>query len=230
MIDIHTHLLPLVDDGSTSEEESFAILKRYEKKGVKAVVLTPHFKGKYKTTAKEIKILFENFCRRAKASGINLKLFLGQEIHNYKDIVKDLVNGKFLTINGTKYVLFEAGRVGSNEFTEKVYRIVINGFVPIIAHVERYPSIKEKDIIEVKNMGALIQVNAGSLFTRHNRKRKRFVNRLIRQSLVDLISSDAHTSRKNYFIKAYRRVRLKFGKGEAKRLFYDNPKKILENY
>ena len=226
MIDIHTHLLPFVDDGSCSDEESFKILKTYQKKGVKAVVLSPHYKGRFKHNAFELEKRFDEFAKKANIFGVSLTLYLGQEIHNYQGLLKDLTDKKLLTINKSKYVLFETGRSRNSDFTETIYTLIKSGYVPVVSHVERYAHITKKDIIEAKRMGALIQVNASSFFKREHR---RYVKKLMKLSLIDVVASDAHTTRKNYFLMAYRRVAIRYGRERAKKLFVYNPKMIIED-
>jgi protein-tyrosine phosphatase len=227
MIDLHTHILPLVDDGSESIESSLSVLKKYQKKGVKAVVLTPHYKGKYKTHGKELFTLFLEFCKTVHNNGIDIKLYLGQEIHNYSGIINGLKQEKLLSINDSKYVLLELEHSRKHDLTESVYSLIRAGYIPIIAHVERYAYLMLSQVKELKELGALIQVNAGSVVAINRRRRKKRAKTLIKNGLVDFIASDAHVNRKNYFFRAYRRIKLRFGKTFANELFYLNASKIL---
>ncbi len=227
MIDIHTHILPLVDDGSESLETSLTLLEKYQKKGVKAVVLTPHFKGKFKTSGKELKDIFLEFCNKVKERGITIKLFLGQEIHNYSGVINGLKEEKIITINDSKYVLLEPEHSKKHDLTESVYSLIRAGYIPIIAHVERYAYLTINQVKELKELGALIQVNAGSIVALNRRHRRKRAKTLITNGLVDFIASDVHANRKNYFFRAYRRIKLRFGKTIANELFYKTASKIL---
>lgn len=227
MIDLHTHILPLVDDGSESIKASLSVLKKYQKKGVKAVVLTPHYKGKYKTHGKELLNLFLEFCKTVRNNGIDIKLYLGQEIHNYTGIINGLKQEKLLSINSSKYVLLEPEHSRKHDLTESAYSLIRAGYIPIIAHVERYAYLTLDKVKELKELGALIQVNAGSVVAINRRHRKKRAKTLIKNGLVDFIASDAHVNRKNYFFRAYRRIKLRFGKTFANELFYLNASKIL---
>ena len=231
MIDLHTHILPLVDDGSESIEASLSVLKKYQKKGVKAVVLTPHYKGKYKKHGKELYKLFSEFCSVVKERGIDIKLYLGQEIHINSKIISELKEEKLFSINNSKYVLLEPEHSRKHDLTESVYSLIRAGYIPIIAHVERYAYLTLNKVKELKELGALIQVNAGSVVAINRMRRKKRAKTLIKNGLVDFIASDAHVNRKNYFFRAYRRIKLRFGKTFANELFYLNASKILKlNY
>jgi protein-tyrosine phosphatase len=111
--------------------------------------------------------------------------------------------------------------------TEVVYALIYDGFIPIVAHVERYVYISISDVLEIKSMGGLIQVNAGSLVGDVKGRLKRRVKKLIKLSLVDFIASDAHASRHNYLKSAYDYVNKKFGNETANKLFIENAKKII---
>lgn len=226
MIDIHSHLLPMVDDGSVSTELSLALLKKAERKGVTDVVLTPHYKGKYRKTSKEIIERYKEFNKSKSLLNINVNLHLGMEIQYSPNVLSKLKTGELITLNGTKYVLIEIGHNNLVDVTEVAYEFIREGFVPIFAHVERYGHITTKDIEEIKKLGGLIQVNARSVVYKGTRRRRKRTRKLIRHSLVDFIASDEHCGRTNYIVKAYKYVKRHYGKQVAKKLFCENAKKI----
>jgi protein-tyrosine phosphatase len=227
MIDVHSHLLPLVDDGSDSEELSLYLLKQAGLFGVTDMILTPHYKEGFKTSPEELKEIFSKFNQKKNEQGINVNLYLGNEIHYGKNTRKHLKDCSVLTLNGTKYVLVEFDYFKPIDATEVVYALIYDGFIPIVAHVERYVYISISDVLEIKSMGGLIQVNAGSLVGDVKGRLKRRVKKLIKLSLVDFIASDAHASRHNYLKSAYDYVNKKFGNETANKLFIENAKKII---
>ena len=227
MVDVHSHLLPMVDDGSASIRASLEILKELSENGVTDVILTPHYKGKFKKPIQELKERFLEFNERKKEQGININLHLGSEIHYSYSNVKNLIDGKVLTLNNTRYVLIELGHKPKDALGI-TKELLFNGFVPIFAHVERYTYLSKKELKIVKSIGALIQIDARSLVKKHY-KYKRRTKRLIKNGLVDFVASDMHLSRTNYFIDAYNYAKKKFGNETAEKLFVLNAKKIISN-
>ena len=111
MFDIHTHVLPLVDDGSGSVETSLNMLRFMVENGVTDVVLTPHYRGKYNKTAKELKSLFNQFKKQVLDAGINVNLYIGQEVFRTEDLIGLVESKKVLTLNDTNYVLLDTAPI-----------------------------------------------------------------------------------------------------------------------
>lgn len=207
MTDIHTHILPFVDDGSPSVEASLELLKNQAQSGVEAVVLTPHFSVErgYTVTGKALKTAFDSFVNEVVSAGINIKLYLGQEIcySTEFDVIELLKKGELLTINGSRYVLLE---FYFNERPESVsdviYSLKIAGYKVIVAHVERYKWITLNTVKSMRANGALIQINADSLFGKNGFRAKHFCKKLIKEGLINLIASDEHSFRPSMLKKA----------------------------
>ena len=228
MIDIHTHILPEVDDGSASLECSLAMLNESVKQGATDIILTPHYRKEYKLSAKELKERFSKFKDQIDKSGLNVNLYLGQEVFIEKDYKTLLQNNEFLPINDGKHILIEFDYDIKRDVTEVVYEFVRMGYVPIVAHVERYQNYDHFLASEFKELGGLIQVNAESLVGKQKRIFGKKVKRLLKDDLVDFIASDVHFSRENYLGKAHSYIAKKFGKERAKQIFIENAKKIIE--
>ena len=227
MIDIHSHILPLVDDGSVDMENSLAMLKECYDIGITDVILTPHYRGKFCKTPQELTTAFRSFKRRVKKEGIAINVHLGQEIYFTSDFMNELSEGKILTLNGTKYILIECPYDDDCDVTDLVYELNYRDYVPIIAHVERFPYISFEEIKEIKKLGGLIQINASSLFSKDRRVDKKKIKKLFKNDLVDFVSSDAHYSRVNEMRRAYAYVEKKYGQKIAQKVFNDNAKKII---
>ncbi len=225
MIDIHSHILPLVDDGSKSLDDSLTMLKNLKKIGVKDVVLTPHNRGIYLCSKGQLKKEFEKFKKASASIGINL--YLGQEIYYNDSTLEKLKSGELLTINNSKHVLLEFGADNVSEIVEFTYLVKKAGFIPIIAHPERYNSLDSFDIEEIKSVGGLIQINASSIIN-GSFSTRRMVKKLLKLKLVDFIASDIHFNRKLVLDKAKKYVSKKFGKEMADVLFELNAKEILK--
>ena len=226
MIDIHSHILHGVDDGSKNLEQSLSMLAEEERQGVTDVVLTPHYRADYLTKSDKIRAKFDELKTVAEQKGINVKLWLGQEIYVFADIAKAIKDGKILTINGGKHVLVEFSLKHFNDISETVYLLKEKGFIPIVAHIGRYFYANRETAREVKDLGGLIQINANSVCGGFLYRRKTF--QMIKDGLVDFVASDVHYSRKNLMLKAYKKVEKKFGKETADKLFTENAKAILE--
>ncbi len=227
MIDIHSHVLPFVDDGSSSMEDSISLVKEAVKNGVKHLILTPHYREPYFHETGELKESFEKFKNEVLKNGLDINLYLGEEIFLSKDYKVLLKDGKLLTLNNTKFVLVEFGVCTDFEMTEMIYSIVKSGFKPIVAHVERYANIDETLANEIKHLGGFIQVNSGAIVDALNLKTKRRVKKLFESGVVDFVASDVHCVRKYSMKSAYDVVVKKYGKETADKVFYINAKEII---
>lgn len=227
MIDIHSHILHSVDDGSRNLEQSLAMLKEEENQGVTDVVLTPHYRADYLPKSDDIRLKFDELKKCAEQNGINVGLYLGQEIYAFEGVADALKDGKVLAMNGSKYVLVEFSSKHVNDIPETVYVLVKNGYIPIVAHLGRYFYANIETAREIKELGGLIQLNASSLCEPFAYKRKAFA--FIKAGLVDFVASDVHHNRKNYMLRAYKKVAKKFGQETADKLFTENAKAIIQD-
>ena len=188
MIDIHSHILYGVDDGSKDLSMSLAMLKEEMESGVTLVYLTPH-QNKQTLTGPLLKERYQSFLDEIKDKGIDIDIRLGSEIYYYPGLKQDLLSGKALTMDESKYVLVEFSTRTETNVSEIVYELVIAGFIPIIAHIERYPYLKKSDYFDIKDAGALIQINASS-FTHFSMRGT--IKYLLKNDLVDYVATDAH--------------------------------------
>jgi protein-tyrosine phosphatase len=227
MIDVHSHVLPFVDDGSTSLEESFKMLKESEEQGITDVIFTPHYREPYVWSSEGLKVAFEKFKKEKEQAGINVNVYLGQEIFLSQDFKKDFAEDKILTLNGTPYILVEFDYCTDFDMTEIIYLLVKDGFKPIVAHFERYTFVDVLTAQEIKNLGGYIQVNAGAITDAFNFKVKNRVKTLLEEDLVDFVASDVHSVRKNSMKSAYEKVKKKYGQETADRIFIENAKEII---
>lgn len=228
MIDIHTHILPAVDDGSKSIESSLAMLKDLSASGVTDAILTPHYRGKYVADKETIIKEFAKFKEIAK--DIDINLYLGREIYCNRESLNLLTEGKLLTLNGTKYVLLEFHYYNRSDIVEAVYTAKTRGFIPIVAHIERYEYLDFKnldDIFEIKSLGGLIQVNASSLSKKGDKTYNKRVKRLLKFDLVDFIASDCHDFRPIVIGEVRKTVEKRYGKERAIKLFDTNALPII---
>ena len=141
MKDLHTHILFGVDDACKDINESISLLKEAEKQGITELVITPHYikSTKYTCNNEEKKKRFIELQETAKKENINIKLYLGNEVYITEDFIKLLKKGEIQTINDSKYLLLEFP-MGNMLFNTKdiIYELVVSGYVPVLAHPERY--------------------------------------------------------------------------------------------
>ena len=232
LIDIHCHILPKVDDGPDSVEESLKILKDMRRQGIKHVIVTPHYRPEmFEPSMKRVIYSYRHLRDIAYDMGVSMSL--GCEYYRNEQIIEHMDNRKRPVMAGSRYVLIE---FSMNDLfptiRNYVYELITHGYQPIIAHVERYFCCQKMEKIqELKDMGALIQVNAGSVLGEEGWKLKKFCLDLMKKDLVDFVASDTHNTsdRKLNLKKCASYVTKKMGKQYAERIFFNNPLNILKN-
>ncbi len=216
MIDIHTHILYGVDDGSPNKDVSKYLIEEAVKNNVNKIILTPHQNEECKN-GKELRERFESFKEEFKK--YDIVFYLGSEIYYYPNMIKDLKTNDLLTFNDSKYVLVEFSTELETDIASVVYDLKVSGYNPIVAHIERYHYLKLSDYDEIKNNGALIQVNAKSFERKPYKKQLKY---LLKNNLVDFIASDCHNESRDLdfsFVKTF--INKKYKK-QYDKFFSDN--------
>lgn len=224
MIDIHTHVLPFVDDGSETLESSIDMIKTAVAHGVTDMILTPHFRAPFLMAKEKLQENFSAFKEEVKSRGIDVNLYLGQEIRITDKFNELFQKEKVITINGSKFVLVEFSFGRPKDIAEIVYELVRLGYIPIVAHLERYFYVDVSTALDIKRAGGLIQVNSSSIIGKNGFKIKRKVKRFFLRGLVDFVASDIHENRKYYMENAYKKIAKKFGEDVAENVFNLNAK------
>lgn len=233
MIDIHSHILPGIDDGSKSIEMTLDMIKRAEREGLKNIVATPHFRrGCFEITYNEVKDLVLKINKLLESEGIDIKVHAGQEVYFSEKIIDDFEEGIIGTINDGKYMLIEFPmRKIPKEAADYMYELKLRGVTPIIAHPERYSEVISN--VEVLNQfideGCLFQLNAGSVRGDFGKDVKKTAEKLIKYGVYSFIGSDAHNnkSRNTGILEESQEV---FKKNSyLEEVFLDNSKKLLNN-
>ncbi len=228
MIDIHTHILPLVDDGSDSVEKSIELLKEEKRLGVTDVFLTPHFRvGEYEYDKKTITEKFNEFIKKLEGIEGLPNVYLGQETFCDEGVYKRIEDKEIVCLGNSKAVLLEFNYKEETDIADYVYNFNVLGYYPIIAHVERYVYIDRYTIIAIKQNGGYIQVNAAAVVGRMGRHIQHFIFKLIKEGLVDFVASDVHHDTENHIKEAYELVKKKFSVKVADSLFKLNAKNYI---
>lgn len=195
IIDIHSHILYGIDDGSKTIEESLEILRKCRKEGIDKIILTPHYieNTDYNKNNKEKTEIFYQLKEEIKKQNIDIELYLGNEVYASDNILNLIEKNEILTINNSKYILIEFPLLNENlNDLNIIYNLKLSNLIPIIAHPERYEYITIDRIKEYINKGALIQINSGSLLNKYGKKPKKIVKQLIKSKLVHFIGNDIH--------------------------------------
>ena len=228
MIDIHSHIIPNVDDGARSVEETFNILKEAQEAGFTDVILTSHFLlNYYETNAQELQEVL-------KKQGTKINLHSGMEIYITNQMEELLENKKILTLANSRYMLIELPLATNVKYFDYVvYYLEAKGIKPIIAHPERYKCVqKDPDIVEEYiEKGCLIQCNYGSIVNLYGREAEKTIKTLLKKNQVHFLGSDVHRENGTYLIilDAIKKIRKIIGENKINELTTINPKKILQN-
>lgn len=229
--DIHCHILPGLDDGPKGLEDSLKMLDIARRDGIEMIVATPHaMDGIYNNSRHGINEAIKEFSAHSK----DIKILPGADIRLCFDLLTRMQNGDFPLINDRTYFLLElpGSRALPVPQIEKMISLFRQqGLVPIITHPERNLFLSEhKSIVEMfLNAGALFQITAGSITGNFGTKARDSALRMIRNGHAHAVASDAHDHihRPPLLSDAYKLVGDKFGAVEAKRLFRDNPFRII---
>jgi protein-tyrosine phosphatase len=230
MIDIHSHILPGVDDGSPSVEISLEMLRMAAENGTTDIVATPHNNLEFPYQEQVIADLFRELSD--KAAGI-INLHLGCDFHLNVDNVHDaLANPAKYTINGKGYLMVELPDLTALTAMRSVFnRMLETRIIPIITHPERNPSVQNnlKEVESWVRDGCLTQVTAQSLSGRFGMRAQRFAESLFQADLVHFVASDAHDTQDRIPVltPAYKLVEQRFGTEKAENLFIYNPAAVL---
>ncbi|MEE4312062.1 MAG: CpsB/CapC family capsule biosynthesis tyrosine phosphatase [candidate division KSB1 bacterium] len=234
MIDIHSHIIPYVDDGAQSWDEAIELLRQGEQAGVEAVVATPHIlaESDYEKVESDIISKFGKLRDKARAAGIKMEMYLGCEIYIQPDMT---LTHKISTFNNNElYFLVEFPMSSIPKFAaEKFFTYIVEGKLPIIAHPERNAGFIERRHLayEFVQRGALMQVNASSLLGRHGNEVRETALNLVEHNLVHFVASDCHGLNHRTMkslATAYELVCDQFGVDTANRLFKINPLKVIQ--
>lgn len=231
IIDIHNHTLYGVDDGPETIEESIEMLQAAKVQGVEAIILTPHYRhGMFPYIKEQVESHFTKL--KAEADKIGIKLFLGCEYHMNGQVAEAFSEGRCHSLADSDYVLTEYKYEADYSYIEKqTYHMISYGYIPVIAHAERYNCLTKKPELceKLSRMGALIQINADSVLGLDGFFKKQCCKKLLKNGWVDIIASDTHDckERASHMGQCYEHVQKKYDTEYADKLFYKNPKKII---
>ncbi|WP_035248005.1 tyrosine-protein phosphatase [Desulfogranum mediterraneum] len=227
MIDIHCHILPDIDDGPRTFEESLAMARLAAADGVVVVVATPHLNEKLYPQL-EISRRASWLRHLLRTEKIPLSILCGADVN----VVFAAEQVKDFTINDTDYILVEFPHTHlPGNAREILFQYRVNGLKPIITHPERNPSIMARPelLLELLNEGIYVQLTAGSVTGDFGRDAQRCAHHLLRAGVVDVLASDGHSSsyRKPLLSGGMEAAAEIVGREAAREMVFSNPVKII---
>ena len=232
-VDIHTHILPGVDDGALNMDEALELVRMARMNGTAHLVLTPHYRGRWRSnTPQLLRRQFDQLVALAKEAVPDMTLYLGNEAAIEREVGDKVAEGRILPLHNSRYVLLEFSYDTSRiQMVDGVMGVIGSGYTPVIAHAERYRIIqKDKklagDLLEV---GALIQLNADSIMGKCGLGIKGTCGRLLRKGMVQLVASDAHDPKERppLLKDCYAHVCKRYGRDYADAIFRENALALL---
>lgn len=235
MIDVHTHILPNIDDGSRSINDTFKMLHEACDAGFTDICTTSHYiEGQYEINKFDRKCIIEALQNKIDKEEINLKLHNGAEIYISNEMPNLVQDGIIPTLADSKYVLFEFPLRAKVVYGEDIIdRLIGMGYIPIIAHPERYGVVQEDPNIAISwiEQGALLQSNYASILGRYGNSARETFLKLIDVNAIHFLGSDTHSPNTIYakMDDILKELKKKIGYDNLKKLSENNPMKILEN-
>lgn len=233
MIDIHCHILPGIDDGPRDMEETKKMIEMMYDDGIRGVIATSHYN--HSIDFHSSLSYGESF--DAVRSFLNhnypdFHIYRGTEFRilpNYLELLDE--NREEIVLNGSNYVLIEYRDEIDIEYAlEVIYEFKIRNYIPIVAHIDRYPTLykKSSNLERLREEGALIQLSARKILKRSSQYRK--MKKILKNGYIDFIASDGHSAdkRKPLLREAYEEVSNILSRSDANRIFIENPQLIVE--
>ena len=235
MIDLHSHLLPGLDDGATDLAMSLEMARMAVDDGIRVMACTPHiYPGLYENDATGIRAAIAALQGALDEAGIALKLVEGADVHLAPGLLDDIRGGRIPTLAGSRYLLLEPPHhVAPPRFDEVLFSLLAAGIVPVITHPERLSWVEQHyDVFTAAaSRGAFLQITAGALTGRFGTRVRYWADRFVGEGHAHLVSTDAHHPRRRPPLLAEAReaaARL-VGAQEATHLVQTRPAGIVAN-
>lgn len=232
--DIHTHILPHVDDGAADMKETMHLLKMEYDDGVRTIYATPHYRrNMFEPSMEKVREQYELVVAKAAEKFKDLRILPGCEFHVNLDMVETLEAGGRPGMGGTRCVLAEfSERSDANTIQNRCYELLSHGYQPIIAHAERYPAIRKNlsFLEQLVDMGNYIQMNADSIVGNDGLGMKWYCKNVMKRDLLHFVGSDAHNirDRKPAMGKCAEYMEKVMGKAYMEKILIENPREMIE--
>lgn len=211
-VDIHSHILPGLDDGAQDVHESLKMAAEAANNGITDMIATPHFAGPYEIYDKaELQAFADRINELIARNSIDLKVHIGAEVFCSPEMIDLHKQGKLITLAGTDYVLMDMPfDMIPFFFRDLIFQMSMFGIKIILAHAERNAALQRdpRPIDDFIRQGALLQINTTSLTGYLGARAQKLANRLIKQRKAAIVASDAHSfdGRGPNFVETYKIV------------------------
>ncbi len=235
MIDLHSHILPGIDDGAPTLDVSLEMARHWVADGVSTLACTPHIlPGLYHNNGPQIRAAIAELQLRLDENDIPLRLIVGADNHVIPDFVSGLKSGRLLSLNDTRYVLVEPPHHHApSRLGDLFFSIMAGGYRPILTHPERLTWIKSHYALMrlLAFRGVWMQITAGSLTGAFGRGPKYWGERMLAEGLVHILATDAHdlARRPPILSQGYEAAEKIVGAEEAWRLVHTRPLAVLND-
>jgi protein-tyrosine phosphatase len=235
MIDLHSHILPDIDDGAPSLAVSIEMARAYVADGVECVACTPHIlPGLYHNSGPQIRAAVSALQLRLYEAGIPLRLVTGADNHIEPNFVAGLAEGRLLCLADSRYVLIEPPHhVMPVNLDRFCFELRVASYVPILTHPERLGWIEGNyaQIRRLQESGTWMQVTSGSLLGRFGRRARYWAERMISEGRAHILATDAHDTshRPPDLLKGRAMAEKLVGADEAERLVVTRPMAVLSS-
>lgn len=234
-IDIHSHILPGVDDGPADMGMSMEMLHMAARGGISQIILTPHNKPWHKNIDRtEISAEVDRLKERVREEALDINLYAGSELYYRNGLTEELDAGKAGTLADSHYVLVEFDPLADYDYIRNgAYALLMGGYYPIMAHVERYKNVCSKmdRAVELVRLGCFMQANAGSVMGKCGFGTRQLIKKMLKRHLLHFVATDAHdlAGRRPCLSECADYIGRRYGESSRKRLFYDNPMCVLHD-
>jgi protein-tyrosine phosphatase len=235
LIDLHCHMLPGIDDGATDLENSLEMARLAVADGIKVTACTPHMMpGVYDNTGPQVRRHIDVLQKALDEAGIPLRLVTGADIHLQTDLAAKLKTGALLSLNDSRYFLFEPPHhTAPPRLEEAAFDIMAAGYQPVLTHPERLTWIEgHYDVMKnLAHQGVWMQITCGAVTGRFGRRPKYWAERMIDEGLAHILATDAHNLRNRSPLMAEARdmVAERLGEQAAIDMVLTRPIGVLEN-
>ncbi len=237
LIDIHCHILPGIDDGAKSIDESIMMARRAQQDGIKIIVATPHVQSEVFENSKSVILnSIKELNREIKARGMDILVIPGAEYRLEANLPQRLAEGQLMTLNDMgRHILIEFPSTLIPPYSEDIlYEIQLQGVTPIIAHPERNAAIigRPDIMLSYAQRGILAQITSGSITGWFGKKAERTAWDLLYSGAGQFLGSDGHspTGRAPILSKACRKIEKRLGTEYSETIAYHNSNLMLRGH
>ena len=233
-IDLHSHVLPALDDGAKDFSKTREMLQMAYEEGIREIIATPHFFASRKSASvEEIKENIRSVKEAMEDWGFSIELYSGNEIYYRSEVAELLEEGKICTLADSRYVLVEFEPTTDYSYLrDGILKLDSYGYIPILAHAERYECLWEKKerLQRVKDHGGLIQVNASSFHGGMFDEMAKRAKYIMKNDLLDFVGTDAHSTGKRSpkMKETASHLYKKLGEKKAEQILLKNPKAVIQ--